>query len=196
MVRPNIAKQTVDSTHLERILLTLRRQEKNVRIGSGDRSPSASIRHRDRRSSSAHKLPQSDSVDEFSVRKSKLAAGLNMENDSEASKPGAQVPTTRLSSAYPSLSRDSCPPSSYSKVNSTGTSPQYQNLSRASTASQIMDEDSILARYATLPLPSSSQTYPATPEPRDVPLPTEDLSDDEQNERDDVVSPTHQNLIE
>ena len=59
-----------------------------------------------------------------------------------------------------------------------------------------MDEGSILARYATLPLPSSSQTYAATPERRAMPLPTEDLSDDEQDVRNDVVSPTHQNLIE
>lgn len=130
------------------------------------------------------------------MRKSELAAGLNMENVSEASKPGARVPTTRLSSAYPSLSPESCPLSSYSKVNSTRTSPQYQNLSRHPTASQTMDGDSILARFATLPLPSSSQINAATPEPRDVPLPTEDLSDDEQDERDDMVSPTHQNLIE
>ena len=59
-----------------------------------------------------------------------------------------------------------------------------------------MDGDSILARFAALPLPSSSQTNHATPEPRDVPLPNEDLSDGEQDERDDMVSPTHQNLIE
>jgi len=59
-----------------------------------------------------------------------------------------------------------------------------------------MDEDGIIAHYAALPLPSSSQTFPPTPEPRDVPLPTEHLSDDEQDERDDAVPPTHQNLIE
>jgi hypothetical protein len=59
-----------------------------------------------------------------------------------------------------------------------------------------MDEDSGLARYASLPPPSSSQTYVTTPDPRDVPLPTEDLSDDEQDERGSAVSPTHQHLIE
>ena len=59
-----------------------------------------------------------------------------------------------------------------------------------------MDENGTLARYAPLPPPSSSQTYLATPDPRDVPLPTEDLSDDEQDEGDDAVSPAHQHLIE
>lgn len=134
-------------------------------------------------------------MDEFSTRNSELAAGLNMENDLEASKSDVQVLTTRLSSAHSQLSRESPPPSSNAKVSSTRTSPQYRNPSRPSTDSQIMDEGGILARYAALPPPSSSQTYPATPEPRDVPLPTEDLSDDGQDERGGTVSPTHHNLI-
>lgn len=58
-----------------------------------------------------------------------------------------------------------------------------------------MDEDGTLAHFAPLPPPSSSQTYVTTPDPRDVPLPTEDLSDDEQDEKDDAGSPTHQHHI-
>jgi hypothetical protein len=135
-------------------------------------------------------------MNEFSGRKPELAAGLNMENDSGASKPDVQVLTSRLSSAYPHLSSDYSPSSDYSRGNLTQASPQHRNLSRLSTTPQNLDEDGTLGHYAALPLPSSSQTNGATLEPRDVPLPTEDLSDDEQDEGGGVVSPTHKNPIE